>query len=113
MASEIRIQKNVFNKKQFDRVIDRSFSTFAQPEIVDEETTIAEFFDLYEKLFFEIDVEGEQQSHKYIVQKSGELVSFEKETEDIQPLLDEIAQLRLQLLEANSQIIDLTTQINQ
>ena len=112
MANEIRIQKNVYNKKQFDRVIDRSFSTFAQPEEVDEETTVAEFFDTYEKLFFEIDVEGDSQSHKYIVQKSGELVSFEKETEDIQPLLDEIAQLRSQLLDANAQIIELTGTTN-
>jgi len=35
-----------------------------------------------------------------------ELVDFEKDTEDIQPLLDEIAQLRGQLLEYQEQLIE-------
>lgn len=108
MANEIKIQKTVFDKKQFDRVIDRTFSTYAQPIAVDEEVTIAEFFDLYERLFFEIPVEGEQQSHQYLVKKSGELVDFEKDTEDIQPLLDEISDLREQILEYQNQILELT-----
>jgi len=35
-----------------------------------------------------------------------ELVDFEKDTEDIKPLLDEIAQLRGQLLEYQEQLIE-------
>lgn len=108
MASEIKIQKTVFNREQFDRVIDRSFTTYAQPIAIDEEVTITEFFDLYERLYFEIPVEGEQQSHQYLVKKSGELVDFEKDTEDIQPLLDEISDLREQILEYQNQILELT-----
>lgn len=108
MANEIKIQKTVFNKKQFDRVIDRAFSTYAQPVEEDEELTITEFFDLYEKLYFEIPVNGEEQSHEYLVKKSGELADFEKDTEDIQPLLDEISDLREQILEYQNQIIELT-----
>ena len=38
-------------------------------------------------------------------------MDFEKDTEDIQPLLDEIAQLRNQNLEQAGQIIELQTQI--
>jgi len=38
-----------------------------------------------------------------------ELVNFEKDTEDIQPLLDEITQLRTQILDYQQQIIELST----
>ena len=38
-------------------------------------------------------------------------MDFDKDTEDIQPLLDEIAQLRNQNLEQANQIIELQTQI--
>jgi len=108
MANEIKIQKTVFDKKQFDRVIDRAFTTYAQPIAEDQETSVTEFFDLYERLYFEIPVEGEQQSHQYLVKKSGELVDYEKDTEDIQPLLDEISDLREQILEYQNQIIELS-----
>ena len=108
MANEIKIQKTVFDKQQFDRVIDRAFTTYAQPVVEDQELSVAEFFDLYERLYFEIPVEGEQQSHQYLVKKSGELVDYEKDTEDIQPLLDEISDLREQILEYQNQILELS-----
>lgn len=54
-------------------------------------------------------MEGENNSHEYLVRKSSELINFEANTEEIQPLLDEIAQLRQQLLSANQQILDLET----
>jgi|TARA_R110002153_G_scaffold113806_1_gene256243 hypothetical protein len=113
MANEVKIQKTVFNKEQFDRVIDRTFSTYAQPVEEDQETTVAEFFDLYDKLYFEIPVYGDFQTHEYLVKKSGELADFEKDTEDIQPLLDEISTLREQILEYQNQIIELNKPITQ
>jgi hypothetical protein len=39
------------------------------------------------------------------------LTDFEKNTQDIQPLLDEIAILREQLLSANEEIFELTNTI--
>ena len=112
MANEVRIQKTVYKKDQLDKVVDRSFSTFAQPEAVEEDTlTVEEFFTAYEDLYYEIPPEGERNSHNYLIQRSSELVDFEKDTTDIQPLLDEIAQLREQNLNLNQQIIDLTTQV--
>ena len=105
MANEIKIQKTVFNKDQFDKVVDRSFKTFVQPEPVEEQTSIEEFFNLYEQLYFEIPVEGELNSHRVLVEKSSELVEFEKNTEDIQPLLEEISTLREQILDFQQQLI--------
>ena len=109
MVNEIKIQKTVYNKDQFDKVVDRSFKTFAQPKPVEEQTSIEEFFSLYEQFYFEIPVEGELNSHRVLVERSSELVEFEKNTEDIQPLLDEISILREQILEYQQQLIAANT----
>lgn len=110
MAKEIKIQKNVYQNPQFDKVVDRSFSFYNQPPAEEQELTIEDFFNLYERFYLEIDINGDEQSHEYLIKRSSELVDFEKDTSDIEPLLDEIAQLREQLLGAQQQIIDLTTQ---
>ena len=109
MANELKISKTQLNKEDLDKVIDRSFKTFGQPEAEDEGVTVEEFFTYYEELFNEIPLNGATNSHEYLVKTSGALLEFEKDTEDIQPLLDEIAQLRQQLLEANQEIVELRT----
>lgn len=111
MAKErIRIQKDSYNSNQFSNLVDREFKTFTKPVPEVDTDTVEEFFRLYDKLFYSIPIEGETDSHQYILQKSSELTDFEKTTENIQPLLDEIAQLRQQLLDANQQIFDLENQ---
>jgi hypothetical protein len=109
MDNDVKIQKTVYNSVEFEKVVDRSFNTFVQPIAEEDPDTVDEFFRLYEKLYFVIDVEGETDSHEYLIKKSSELVNFERSTEEIQPLLDEIAQLREELLQANQQILDLET----
>ena len=106
-----RISKTVFNKENFDIVIDRGLKEYLQPIADDDEMTVEEFFVEYNRLFYDIPPEGEIDSHRFIITRSSELVDFEKDTEDIQPLLDEIAQLRNQNLEQAGQIIELQTQI--
>ncbi len=111
MANDIEIRKTVYNKTEFSRVIDKSFKTYTQPVPEEDLDTPEELFRLYDKLYFVIDVEGEENSHEYLIRKSSELVTYDKNTEDIQPLLDEIAQLRVQLLQANQQILTLETKV--
>lgn len=111
MANDIEIKKTVFSTTEFNRVINTAFETFTQPVAEEDTDTPEELFRLYEKLYYVIDVEGEENSHQYLVRKSSELLTFDKVTEDIQPLLDEISQLREQLLQANQQIIDLETNV--
>ena len=109
MANEVKIQKKVYDKGEYDKVIDRRFKTYAQPEQIEVEMTVEEFFTHYENLYYEIKPEGETNSHQYLIQKSSELVDFKKDTQDIQPLLDEIAQLRAQVLEYQVQLIEANT----
>jgi hypothetical protein len=111
MANDINIQKTVFSAVDFNKVIDSTFKTFTQPVPEEDPDTPEELFRLYEKLYYEIDITGEENSHEYLVKKSSELLTFDRVTEDIQPLLDEIAQLREENLALNQQVLDLETNI--
>jgi hypothetical protein len=108
MANEVKIQKTVFNSEDFKKVVDTEFKTFTQPEIVENVETVDELFRLYDKLFYSIPIEGPN-SHQYLVERSMELYKFEQTQEEIQPLLDEIADLRTRLLAANQEIITIQT----
>jgi hypothetical protein len=106
MAKNVKISKTVYNKDTFNKVIDREFKSFTTPVDLEQERTIEQFFSEYERLYLEISPEGDNQSHRYLINKSSELVDYEKDTTDIQPLLDEIAQLRRQILDYQQQLID-------
>ena len=107
MANNVEIKKTVLGTNNFNKVIDTSFKTFTQPIPEEDPDTPEELFRLYEKLYFSIDITGETDSHEYLIKKSSELVNYDAVTEDIQPLLDEIAQLREQNLALNEQLLDL------
>lgn len=110
MASNIEIKKTVVGTNEFSKVVNRDFTTFVQPTQQTNTDSIDELFRLYDKFYFEIDLTGETNSHEYLIRKSSELVSLEQTTEDIQPLLDEIAQLREQNLQLNEQLINLESE---
>lgn len=104
--ANIRVSKTVLSKSDFDKVVDRSFTSFID-EVEEESTdTVEELFRLYNKLFYEIPIDGENNSHKYLVEESSKLINIEKDLTDIQPLLDEITNLREQLLLVNQQLIE-------
>ena len=103
MSKDIQIKKTVFTKGNFEKVIDRQFKTFAQAPEVEVERTVADFFQDYENLYYEIE------PHQYLIKRSLEIVDYDKDTEDIQPLLDEISQLRAQILDYQEQLIQANT----
>lgn len=113
MASNLQVKKRVFNQNQFDQVIDRDFKSFKKTEPAVDPDTVEELFRLYEKLYYIIPTEGEEDSHQFLIQESSKLVDYDKTSEEIQPLLEEITQLRLQLVEANSIIQELESEIAQ
>ena len=107
----VQIRKTVYNRAQAAKIVDRSFQTFAQAEEVEEPLTVEEFFQEYERLYLDIPLTGETNSHEYLIGRSSELVQFDQQIQDIQPLLDEIAQLRNINLDLNQQIIDLNIEL--
>ena len=111
MGSNIKIQKTVYQKDSFGKVVDTDFKSFINEEDEVSIITVEQFFKDYEDLYLDIPLEGEGSSHKYLIERSSELVQIQEALLDIQPLLDEIAELRDQLLEANKKVVDLEIQL--
>lgn len=112
MDKTINITKRVLKKDNINRIINRDITFFVNdPEPVSS-LTVDEFFQAYDRLYFEIPVEGLNNSHEFLIKKSSELYSLEQDLANLQPLLDEIAQLRSRLLLANNTILDLENKIN-
>ena len=112
MASNpVPIRKTVYNKDHIGKVVKREFTTFTQPVPEDTQLSIEDFFALYEELFYEIPINGEAGTHEYLVKRSSELYNLNDSTDDIQPLLDEITNLRAQIIDNESEIIALQEQV--
>lgn len=109
MAEKIKLEKTIQQKSEFSKVVSREFTTFVQPTDEDAGDTVQELFRLYDKLYLEIPLDGVQ-SHTYLIEESSKLVDITQENPEIQPLLDEISDLRERLLIANQEIFDLENQ---
>jgi hypothetical protein len=107
--SRIPVQKTVFNKDSFGRVINTQFSQLLNQNVEETNTfTVDDFFQLYEDLFYQIPKEGDTNSHRYILQREADYLGISISQDDIQALLNEITSLRQQVLEAQQTINDLT-----
>jgi len=108
---KIQIQKTVYDNTGLSKIVDREFKAFAEPVPEQDTDTTDELFRLYDKLYLEIPVNGETNSHEYLITRSSELVDVDIDNEAIQPLLDEITQLRTDLLAANQEIANLNIKL--
>ena len=110
--SQISIEKNVFDKDTYTKVIDTRFKQLLLQE--EEEApsfTIDDFFDLYDQLFYQIPREGETNSHQYILQRETDYLGVNINQDDVQALLDEITSLRQQVLDSQTIINNLSRTI--
>jgi hypothetical protein len=106
------LNRIVYNKEAYEKTIDTSFAQIQTPAPPLRNTiTVPEFFDLYNAIFYDIPVDGDTNSHRYIAQTSGDYAGFEQGNEDVQALLDEITELRQQNLELNQQNLELNQQL--
>lgn len=110
MAEKYRLTKKISNREELKKVVDSNFNTFAQPTVEEDTDTVEELFRLYDKLYLDIPLEGPQ-SHTYLIEESSKLVEVVQDTQDIQPLLDEISDLRQRLLDSEETILDLERQL--
>ena len=102
MAENIKLNKEVFNKRDYIKAIDTSFKELGiQPILneVNEQPTVQEFFNLYEELFYEINELGDTNSHEYLIKTSTEYIDFTNNDELVEALQKEIGELREELLE--------------
>jgi hypothetical protein len=113
MAENIPIEKTVYNKNTFSKVINTRFSQFLT-DAEEAETpvfTIEDFFELYEQLFYQIPKEGDTNSHRYILEKEAEYLGVIINQDDIQALLDEITVLRQQVIDTQTALDELSKTI--
>lgn len=112
--SQIPIEKQVFDKIAFGKVIDTQFHQLLNN--VSEETpvfTIEDFFQLYENLFYQIPKEGDANSHRYILEKEADYLGVIVNQDDIQALLEEITTLRQQILDTQTALDEVSKTIKQ
>jgi hypothetical protein len=104
--SKIPIQKQVFNKTTFPKVVDTQFKQLIDTTQADSTPsfTLEDFFTLYEQLFFQIPKEGDTNSHQFILEKEAEYLGINLNTEDVQALLAEITALRQEITSAQQTI---------
>ena len=107
--SQIPVQKTVFNKDTYGRVIDTQFHQLLNQDVTETNSfTVDDFFQLYEDLFYQIPKEGDTNSHRYILQREADYLGVSISQDDIQALLNEITSLRQQVLESQTTINELT-----
>jgi hypothetical protein len=102
-----QLNKTLYPRSIYENVIDTSFTQNTPPPPIEDTVTVEQFFIFYDKLFYDIPVTGDINSHTYIVKRSGEYINFDNSNEDIQVLLDEITSLQQENLVLNQRLLDL------
>ncbi len=95
---KLNLNKKVFEKRQYHKIIDTSFNQlttqFIAPQNLPETSTVDEFFKMYNELFYDIPENGDLNSHEFLIKQSSAYINFQQENDDIQSFLDEISSLR-------------------
>lgn len=109
----VTFSKTVFSKREYEQLVDTNFEDTNTPDSISqqlsEEPDVNEFFELYTELFYDIPQFGETNSHEYLIKKSSEYINFDPNEEEITALQEEIAQLRIELLEEQRKNLQLET----
>lgn len=112
MSENIKFSKQVYNKANYQKVINTSFTQLGVqtiPEQIAQQNTVQQFFQMYDELFYDIPELGATNSHQYLIETSSEYIDFTANQEIIDALQAEITQLRTELLDAQRQIVELQT----
>jgi hypothetical protein len=114
MASEaVNLNKQVFEKRQYDRTINTSFTQLGSSTLTDTGSilpSVDQFFDYYNQLFFDIPKFGVINSHEYLIKTSQDYIGVSNVVNDeITALIEEITQLRQENLELTQQFISVQT----
>ena len=107
----VDLQKEVFNKLDYPRTINTTFTELSVPSVNDDletQVTVEDFFNLYNELFYDIPAEGESNSHAFLVRTSGEYIKFDDTDAEIEALRNEITVLREENLELEKEILTLS-----
>lgn len=112
MEKKVDVKKIVFNKADYQKVIDTDFNELGVTSIaedIESTITVEDFFNNYNELFYEIPERGSKNSHEYLIRTSGDYINFEEQSEIIEALQEEINVLRETNLELQTQLLESKT----
>jgi len=109
--ANVDLIKQIYGLNTYSKAIDTRFTELITPVVVDTQAAISvdDFFRYYDELFFNIPVEGDINSHIYLVERSQQYIGGSVIDAEKQALIEEINSLRQQLLDLNQTF----TNINQ
>ena len=110
--SRIDLDKKVYSKTEYPKIIDTEFSQLGVPSIntsIETTFTVTDFFNQYNTLFYDIPAFGETNSHEYLITTSTDYIGYEANQAEIDALQNEITQLRKDLLQAQLDLVEATT----
>ncbi|MDB4414402.1 hypothetical protein N9034_00660 [bacterium] len=102
-TEKIDLIKKVYSKTDYTKIIDTQFQqlgVISVNEQIEATTTVQQFFEYYNELFYDIPSYGGSNSHEYLVKTSGDYINFDQDNEIIVALRAEISQLRRDLLQS-------------
>ena len=108
MKQKVNLNKQVFSKTQYPRVVNTEFTQLiptSTESIAVEDVSVDEFFLLYDKLFFDIPKTGNN-SHETLITTSTDYVGYNLLATEIEALQQEITELRRQLLEERNSAVN-------
>ena len=114
-TKNVDLVREVFNKGQYEQVIDTSFSQLGVTSLsasAENQISVEEFFGLYNSLFYDIPPNGETNSHEFLVKESGQYINFDQIAEEILALQQEIDGLRRDLLSEQIKAVELETGVS-
>ena len=113
MAEIIPVQNLIYSKGIFTKVVNTQFSELNSNPTVVPEITVDAFFELYDELFSVIPNEGDINSHRAILLREAAYLNVQiADGDEVQALLQEITDLRQQLLEAEVNTVTTLAQNN-
>ena len=105
---KVNLTRIVYNKEDYQKTIDTSFNELLPPSPIteDDSITVEQFFVYYNQLFFDIPKTGAD-SHSTLIEQSSEYVGDEQVNPEIEALIQEVNTLRTQLLESQTELVEL------
>jgi hypothetical protein len=107
---QINLNKQVYDKNQYQKVIDTSFTQLVNvsSSLSSSLPTISvdQFFQYYQDLFYSIPKLGDINSHEYLIKTSTDYIGSSQQTNDtIQALVEEVTSLRQENLSLQQQTL--------
>jgi len=111
MSKSIDLTRTVYDKNDYPKTIDTSFNELLPVIPTEEEDTITveQFFEYYNELFFDIPKTGVN-SHNTLIVQSTEYVGNAQQNEEFEALVQEVNDLRSQLIDAQTELANIRQQ---